>query len=272
MDFNYNKLIEKDKILIAKIRDMIEICLKNSTPRYTFFLDQRQCALVESCLKNQNIKSMATDGSIAIKGYPTLKYFTWGGYKDADRKIICIHDEYNNPDIVNVPIKCLTFHYRKTDELSHRDFLGTIMALQVKREAIGDIIIAKGKAQVMVSDAVSKLVLNEIDKIGKVGVRVTDDEELNLTIQHNFIIKKDTVASLRLDAVVSSAIKQGRDKSTQLIKMCYVSVNYFPTESLSMVLKEGDVFSVRGYGKFILSKVNGITKKGRIHIEIKKYM
>ena len=124
----------------------------------------------------------------------------------------------------------------------------------------------------MVSDAVSKLVLNEIDKISKVGVRVTDDEELNLTIQHNFIIKKDTVASLRLDALVSSAIKQGRDKSAQLIKMCYVSVNYFPAESLSMVLKEGDIFSVRGYGKFILSKVNGITKKGRIHIEIKKYM
>lgn len=92
------------------------------------------------------------------------------------------------------------------------------MALQVKREAVGDIIVAEGRAQVFVCDSVSDLLLNEIDKIGKVGVRITDEEEFNLDVQHNFIVIKDTVASLRLDAMVSSATKQSRERSAQLIK------------------------------------------------------
>ncbi len=270
--FNYNKLSDADKLLIAKIQDMIELCLKNSMPRCTSFLDERQCALVVSGLKVQSYTPKVDEKSMVVKDYSKLKYFTWGGYEGSERKILCIHDEYDNPDVIDVPIKCLTFHFRKADTLLHRDFLGTIMALQVKRDAVGDIVVADGKAQVMVSDSVSKLLLNEINKIGKVGVRITDDEEFNLDVQHNFIVIKDTVASLRLDAVVSTAINQSREKSTQLIKIGCIAVNHFPVKTSSMILEQGDVFSIRGYGKFILSEINGTTKKGRVHIEIKKYV
>ncbi|NLK70516.1 MAG: RNA-binding protein [Clostridiales bacterium] len=271
-DFDCSKLSDADKLLIAKIQDMIEICSKSYKPKYTAFLDQRQCALVESVLKNNNFEPIAVERSVNIRGYLGLKYFTWGGYEDAGRKILCIYDEYDTPNIMEVPIKCLTFYFRRVDKLSHRDFLGAIMALQVKREAVGDIIVAEGRAQVFVCDSVSDLLLNEIDKIGKVGVRITDEEKFNLDVQHNFIVIKDTVASLRLDAMVSSATKQSRERSAQLIKTGCVSVNYFTTESPSMILKQGDVFSARGYGKFVFSEINGTTKKGRIHIEIKKYM
>ena len=169
------------------------------------------------------------------------------------------------------PITCLTFTFRKEDRLTHRDFLGSFMAMRLKRETIGDIITADGIAQAFVTEVAAKLILSSVSKIGRVGVKVSDSEPFSIEVRQEFQEISGTVASLRLDCIVSAAAKISREKAAVLIRSDRVSLNHFPAASVSREVSEGDIISVRGCGRFILDKINGTTKKGRIHISLRKY-
>ena len=78
---------------------------------------------------------------------------------DAERKMLCVFKEYYQPENSDFPMTCLTFSYRKENKLTHRDFLGAIMALQIKRETVGDIVIGDGTAQIAVSDSVGNVII-----------------------------------------------------------------------------------------------------------------
>ena len=103
-----------------------------------------------------------------------------------------------------------------------------------------------------------------------VKTRFADGEALSREDKFSEITA--TVASLRLDCIISAALKVSREKAAALIRSGSVSVNHGITESVSENVSEGSVLSVRGSGRFILSEIGGSTKKDRIHITIKKYL
>ncbi|MBR6670388.1 MAG: RNA-binding protein [Ruminococcus sp.] len=246
----------EDKLLIAKTEDLFSVCNRNFVPASSYFLDERQCFIAESVCRKQS----------------GLYYGFWGGYENAKRKILCVYNEYfNDTWKEEIGLKCLTFRYRKEDKLTHRDFLGSLMAMRLKRETIGDIIIAEGMAQVFADEIAAKHIMAELCKIGRIGVSIYDDLPFELEPVQEYTEISGTVSSLRLDSVLSLSIRQSREKSAMLIKSSGVSLNFIQVYSVSKELKCGDVFSVRGYGKFILSDVTGISKKGRIHITVQKY-
>ena len=249
----YSKLPEDDKILVSHILDMIEICEKSYQPKYSHFLDERQSLLAESVMHEQKFDN----------------YKLFGGYDDAARKILAIFPPYYDDE--QYPISALLIKYRETDKLTHRDFLGVFMSRQIKRNMLGDIIVGKGSTIVFVYNTVKDVFLLEISKIGSVGVKITETDDLNIQLEQSFIDKTGTVSSMRLDSIVSVASGLSRDKSASLIKSGNVTVMYNIVESPSHQMNEGDVFSVRGSGKYILFSVNGKTQKDRIHITIKKY-
>ena len=145
------------------------------------------------------------------------------------------------------------------------------MSRQIKRNMLGDIIVGSGTASVIVHDTIKPVLMSEISKIGSAGVSVTEGDISDLHAEQSFTEKNGTVSSLRLDGVISLAAGISREKSAALIKGGYVSVMYETIQSVSYQLSEGDIFSARGFGKFVLCSVNGKTKKDRIHITIKKY-
>ncbi len=245
-----------DKLFQARIEDMYRRCERYYCPVFSAFLDERQCAEAE----------------ILCRRHGELAFMLWGGFEEAQRKMLCVFDEYSREYIAGeFPMKCLTFTFRKEDRLSHRDFLGSFMAQRLKRETIGDIIISEGKAQVFVTDVAARLIMSDISKIGRIGVKISDGEPFSLSVQQSFEDFGSTVASLRLDCVVGAAAKVSRENAARLIRSEKVSVNHLPAVSLSQELREGDIITVRGSGKFILNGVNGTTKKGRIHINLRKY-
>lgn len=245
-----------EKLFQARIEDMYRKCEKHYTPVFSSFLDERQCAEAE----------------ILCRRHSGLMYMLWGGFDEAQRKMLCVYDEYSQEYIADeFPMKCLTFTYRKEDRLSHRDFLGSFMAMRLKRETIGDIIISEGKAQVFATDVAAKLIMTDISKVGRIGVKISDSEPFSLSVQQCFEEFGSTVASLRLDCIVGAAAKVSRENAARLIRSEKVNVNYLPAASVSQELREGDIITVRGSGKFILNSVNGTTKKGRIHINLRKY-
>lgn len=247
-----------DKFFYARLNDIINRCERNGTAGFSSFFDERQCAEAEMwCSRN-------TGG---------LMYTLWGGYKDAGRKMLAVYPDYYADYIIEeFPFKCLTFTYRKEDKLSHRDFLGTFMGMRLKREVIGDIITGEGLAQVFVTDVAAKLISSTVSKIGKTGVKCYDDRPFEMEIKHEFVNISGTVASLRLDCVVSLATRLSRENAVRLIRSEKVEVNHFTAQSVSAELHKGDILSVRGTGRFILSDIGSPTKKDRIHISLKKFV
>lgn len=247
-----------DKLFAARLGDMVMLCDRDGTAQFSSFLDERQCAAAELwCRKN-------------IGG---LRYMLWGGYENARRKMLAVYPDYYEEYIKEeFPMKCLTFSYRKEDKLSHRDFLGSFMAQQLKREAIGDIAAEEGTAQTFVTEVAAKLIMSAVSKIGRVGVKISDDRPFGLEDAQKFQDISGTVASLRLDCVVGTAARLSREKAAALIRSDKVEVNHLPVSSVSHEVREGDILSVRGWGRYILSGINGSTKKGRIHINLRKFI
>lgn len=249
-----NPAADDDRELAARIRDMLRISGKRGSA-YSSFMNERQCALAEKNLKENFAEN----------------YRFFGGYENAQRKVLCVYDDYFMPEDKDFPVSAVTFSYNKSCSLSHRDFLGAVMSLGLKRETIGDIITGEGMAQIFVLDSVRQVITGEIRKIGSVGVEIDDDCEILLSAEQNFREITGTVASLRFDSVLSLALNRSRSRTAEIIGSGYAEVNFFPVSDKTYTMNKGDVFSARGFGKYRLEEISGITKKGRIHITVLKY-
>lgn len=248
----------EDRLFSARLSDLASRSQRDGVCCFSNFLDERQCAEAESwCLHN-------TGG---------LMHCFYGGYPDAKRRILAIYPDYYEDYVMDdFPIKCLTFTFRKEDNLTHRDFLGSFMGMRLKREVIGDIIVGEGIAQTFVTDIAARLILSTVSKIGKTGVKVCDDRPFQLEVKQEFRNISGTVASMRLDCIVSLAAGVSRENAARLIRSEKVEVNHFKAASISQEIHTGDVLSIRGCGRFILSDINGSTKKSRIHINLCKFI
>lgn len=243
---------EEDKLTVRHILDIAVRSEQSFRPLYSNFLDDRQLAICEAALKSN------------WKG----SYVTVGGYNDAERRIIAFGA--NDESEAFPPFEALVFNYPSDYGLSHRDFLGSLMALGIKRELLGDILVGKGRTVVFVCDAAVPLVM-EMTKVGKCGVIVTQDFTGADIPQQKYDEIRSTVASLRLDAVISTGLRMSREKTSELIKSKGVMHNRIMTFSPSDKVEEGDRFSIRGFGKMELSEVGGQSKKDRLFIIIRKY-
>lgn len=255
-----------EKLLAARIGDMYDRAERDFSCVYSSFLDEGQCALAEKLCQSRSRETVSSGMDIL--------YTLWGGYEDAMRKILCVYSSFCSDTVMqDFPVKCLTFSYRREDKLTHRDFLGSFMGMKLKRETVGDILVAEGRAQAFVTDTAAKLITStSATKIGRVGVRISDEIPFELRNTQKFKDMSGTVASLRLDCVVSLAAKISREKAAALIRSDKVEINHLPASSVSQELRENDILSVRGFGRYILSGITGSTKKGRIHINLRKFI
>ncbi len=240
---------ETDRILLAHVQDMVR---RGAYRGFTAFLDMRQYTMITRQLEAG-----------------TYRFF--GGYPDAERGMLCVHPQDLPPEDEEFPMVCLTIRFREADTLTHRDVLGSIMAQQVQRDTVGDIVVTPGKIQCFLTPAAAA-VCRQLTKIGRVGVQVTDTETFSCEIKRETKEISGTVASPRLDAVLRTALNAGRGACAEYIRSGLVMLNYRQIQDISCAVAEGDVFSVRGHGKFRVSELSGPTKKGRLHITIEKYI
>ena len=251
-----SKTEKADEIFSARVQNMIAAATDKNYPKYSLFLDEHQQMLALGILKKHQCEH----------------YHFYGGFKEAKRKMLCVYPDYLQIEDLSFPIRYLSFTYRKSDTLKHRDFLGSLMALQIKRETVGDIAVGEGLCSIAVGESTADYILNNVRKIGRVGVAVCETESPSIQVQQEFEEQSGTVASLRIDSVAALATKLSRSKTVQLIEAGKVAVNYQEISSASQMLKPGDVISVRGFGKYILGEEIRETKKGRYYIMMHKYI
>ncbi len=203
-----------------------------------------------------------------------VSYQLFGGYKEAERRVICFYDDDSFPN-VSFPIVCvsITPHSVKYSEaLIHRDYLGAILNLGIERTKIGDILAQEKKAYVFCYKEIASFICESLERVKHTNVqaKIVDFDESDYKIETK--VMSGTVSSVRLDSLLSITFKASRSSLSGLIEGGKVFVNGKLILSNSFVPKEDDIISVRGLGRFVFKRVETQTKKNRYRIIVEKYI
>lgn len=255
---------QEDKILLAQILDKIEFSKQRERLEYTDFLDMYQLALVKNFMRKNDFEN----------------YVLYGGFEDSERKVLIIYPERYNMSMIEKNyskiIRTIRIELNEEDKgkFSHRNYLGGIVKLGMKREKVGDIIVANDGADILVKEEIAeslkqglgtltrfenaRIDIVELDNLKKQEIKL---EELNII-----------VPSLRLDNFVSDLAKTSRNKAVQIIDSERVFINGQNETKPSKQVKMGDVITIRGKGRFVVKEISGTTRSGRNVVKIEKYV
>lgn len=248
---------KEEELFCKRLIELSNIAYQKGISCYTNFLNLNELNLFDT-IKNKL-------APVGIK--------LWGGFEYAERKIICFYDNTNNS--IDFPIKTIKIepvHQKYKDVLSHRDYLGAILNLGIERCKVGDIVIEESNAYLFCDVVMSTLIVDQLERVKNTMVICSIIDDIEYNIVPKFQEVSGTVSSIRLDAILSVAYRTSRSSITSLISGKKVYVNNRLIQSNSYVIKEEDIISVRGYGKFIYKGINSQTKKGRYSITVLKYI
>lgn len=246
------------------ILDLYKRACHSGYPVFTDFLTTGEQASVMGM--NRQFHKISTDIDIRL----------WGGHFDCDRIMAgFIQPEYNEYWQELFPIRCICAEPTDTrycNSLSHRDYLGAVLNLGIQRSVIGDIRLSLQKAYIFCREDISSFIQEQLTMVKNTSVSCTlIDNPENIPKQEYDIFTR-SIASPRLDNVVSAMIGKARGQAVELISQGKVIVNSSEQLSVSYTCRDGCVISIRGYGKFRLTIPElAISKKGKQKIEIFKY-
>ena len=242
-----------DTMLLAHLCDLERGAEHGRKPCFSRFLDQKEIALFKA------------------KMHPRQPFMLWGGYDDSERQMLGFFPDFLEPEKALFPIAALRLSSR--EPLGHRTVLGSVMGLGIERNLIGDVAMEDDCAVLFVCDSIADYIKLNLTKAGRAGVKVSEAplESLNI-LPRAWEPVGGTVASLRLDCVLGLLTGVSRSGAEEMLKKELVSVNHTPSKKGSVILNEGDVLSVRGFGRAELMEIGGETRKGRMKVTLKKYI
>jgi len=196
----------------------------------------------------------------------------FGGYSEAERKLAC----FGSTELCGyeevIPICCLCIApsaQKFADELTHRDFLGALMSLGIRREVMGDIVIKENKGYLFCLESIAEYISDNFSQVKHTAVTVNRIDEPIVTAAALPDLSQIVVASDRLDAIISAVYKLSRAESQMLLEQEKIFVNSRVVERATYELDDGDVVSVRGYGRFIYEGMEKETRKGRLRLNVR---
>lgn len=234
--------------------------------------DLAQRAQARGCHTYSEFLTLSEQDDVSkMKFDAELSFF--GGFDGAERRIACFRGEgcvYDETPPV-VCVKVAPVAQKFADDLTHRDFLGSLMGLGIRREVLGDIILHENRGYVFCLDSVAEHICAEMKKVRHTDVKcaVVDEPPTDAVALPE--ITRTVVQSERLDAIVAAVFKLSRGASQELIELERVFVNGKPVTSATYTPKQGQIISVRGSGRFIYEGVGGETRKGRLGIQVRVY-
>ncbi|HIT94507.1 MAG TPA: hypothetical protein IAC43_04930 [Candidatus Faecivivens stercoripullorum] len=248
---------EKEYFLVS-VRNLFTLADKQYCPKFSAFMTEEEQALAQPLAAK-----LSRNTGMEIR--------FWGGYEGAVRVMLGVFPEGFPVETEDFPIVGYTARCRASDKLEHRALLGSLMAQQIRREMLGDLIPGTGSAVIFADERIEKVLATQIDRIGTIGVRMEKGFEPIDTSQR-FVEVRGTLMSLRLDAAVALLAGTGREKAARMIREGLVSVGHVEEKDVSRKLKEGDVLVIRHTGKFRLRETGGLTKRGRTVVLFDQYI
>lgn len=248
----------EDRLLLAKLWDKINAGMQRNIPANTCFLSPRELEMAKF-----------------LFGEPEGLY-AFGGYADAERKMLIYLPEYLEESALHEeasPCICLRAEFYEGNSPSHRDFLGALMGAGIGRETVGDICVGKGSCDFFVTGEIAPYILQSFTSAGRTKLRLTQIPLAEASIPEPEVKEiRDTLASLRLDSVISSGFRIGRSLAAQYVTTGKAAMDGLSCEKPDKAVTEGTRISVRGLGKIKLHAINGRTRKDRISVIIHRYI
>ncbi len=198
----------------------------------------------------------------------------FGGTKEAERQIVRFGSPAEFGYEEAFPITCIVVEpliKKFSGDLTHRDFLGALMNLGIERDTLGDIHTADKTGYIFCLSKIADYIIENLTRVGRTHVRAYETAQLPEAVKPKLVEYRLIVSSVRLDAVIAKQYHLSRSQSLLLFQTKKVFVNGRQCESNSYLCREGDVISVRGYGKLIFDGIPGTTGKGRLNVRVLAY-
>lgn len=255
---------QEDKICLSQVLDKIEFSKTREKIEYTDFLDMYQVALVENFLRKIKFKD----------------YKLYGGYEEAERKILVIYPEKFDDQMLQknyhniIKIVRVMLPEEEKGNYTHRNYLGGIVKLGLKREKVGDIIVGEEGADIITVEDFADILKQQLSSLTRFETSKIVMEEIQNLQKREIKIEetKIIVPSLRLDNFVSDLARTSRSKAVQIINQERVFVNGQNETKASKPIKLNDRITIRGKGRFIIKELAGTTRSGRMIIIVEKYV
>ena len=252
---------DEERYLMRHIEDIADAAFSRGIARYSAFLSDREQDLARAALGRVGVR----DG--------------WrfdGGWPEAERRVLCLEPEYSYGEC---PVRCVQLQCRALPGAAlpaHKDYLGSLMGLELRREALGDIVLPPeepGTAYLFALEPAAALICQELRSVGRTEVTAQQLalDEVPEFAQAERRLQTATVSSLRLDAVLAAMLRCSRGMAAELVAAGRVEINHLPVSSAHAPVYESDVFTVRGKGRFRLTALPGKSKKDRQIIEFFQY-
>lgn len=260
----------EDKLLISKIEDKVRLCSENSMITNSDFLDMRQRSVV----------------SYARFPFTDVKIVFYGAFEDAERTAAVMLPDYIEADTAEElfahfdacpeddPLAVIEVKKDKfSSALSHRDYLGALMGLGIRREMTGDIIVSENGCKIAVLSKIAPFILENLSKAGRgtLTAEIVSASDARQGTKAAGIPDSFTVSSMRLDSVVKNAFKLSRGDAAEAIESGVVYVNDLECTKPDKKISSGDKIVFRRKGRIIVKDCSSVSKKGRIIVEILRF-
>ena len=258
--------MDEERLILARAEDLIRRSSDRNIPLHTGFLDAQQQGLLR--------RSFGT-----VNGDPTLVYC--GGYEDADRVVLAVLPDYiTDPDsylsevlaVLRVSVSKGSAASKSGRPLTHGDYLGALLGLGIERSVCGDILVREDGADLIVLADMADFLLQNFTTAGRAHLSLARVPLSDLIVPELSCREiHDTVASLRLDAVLASAFRISRGKAAEYIRQGLVFVDHLEAGKTDQPVAEGAELVIRHHGKARLLEAGSRSRKGRINVTIARY-
>lgn len=260
-----------DKLLLARLDDKARQCSENSMITNSDFLDIHSRSLAAEMRLN----------------YPDVRMIFYGVFEGAERCVAVFLPEYieaqntdelaayfeENPD--DNPLTVIEVEKdRFSPDLSHRDYLGSLMGLGIRRELTGDINVEKSGCKMAVISKIAHFIIENMDKAGRgtlkakiIPAKQACDGAKSVGVADSF-----TVSSMRLDSVVKNAFRVSRTEAANAVEGGTVYVNDVECLKPDKKISAGDKVVFRRKGRIIVNDCSSLSKKGRVIVEITRFV
>lgn len=241
----------EDEQLIRRLDELATRAGRTGRCFYTAFLSPAEAGWAQAAANRQRVRL-------------TLE----GGYADAERCMACFWEEQAPGDF---PIDALELRWPHQAAPGHRDVLGSVMGLGIKRACVGDIVLEEERGYLFAERAMADHIAAALTSAGRARLQVQRLETWPEPKPPQGTETRETVPSLRLDAMVAAGFHLSRTDAAELVSAGQVKLRHLPTDRCDARVGEGDAISVRGYGRLLVEEVGSPTKKGRLPVRLVQY-
>lgn len=255
---------QEDKMLLANVLDKLEFSKQRNKLEWTDFLNLSEQELIDKLLKR-------------IKH---TNYYFFGGNEETERKVLILYPEKITEELARknhskiMSIIKIILPIELEEKIDHRGYLGAIMKLGIERKKIGDISVKSRGAEIIIKNEIKDFLIQNLGELTRFSSSEIQSEEINRLqpIEKNMVEYTEIVASLRLDNIVASLARTSRGKAVTYLEQERVLLNFKVETKASKQVKEGDIITIRGKGRFEFKEISGNTKKGRYIIKLEKFI